>query len=548
MSLLTQDFRTILLDGLQRRTLSKCSKWAEKCRIVGIPFPGPYSFKHYPWAREMHDEESEEWCGQKGSQLGFTEVGLNRALFTIDIRKTDVLYVLPSQNPHASEFTAGRFDPALQLSPYLDKLFGDVRNVGHKRAGAVNLYIRGSRSPASLKSIPAGLLILDELDEMNQGNLALADERQTGQRKRQKISISTPTIENVGINALYQRSTQAIFVFKCPGCSKFIDLKWPDNFVLCGEAEYDPKIDESYIKCNYCDKKLDHESKHEYLVTGQWQDQISNRLLRGFHINQLYSPTETPGRIAKVWFKAQYSLTEMQMFHNNKLGVVFEIPDSRISISDINYCIGEYHNKPKIQQGTLVTMGIDQGKDLHYWIDAWYPIPNANGDIHSIYRAKLLEYGITGDFDYLDHLMEKWQVAFAVGDHLPQTRSMQEVANRWPNRFCTCLYADSQKARTMVFNSIENRVTVDRTAWLDLALGRFKARSIKIPMDFPEFAKKHINAPIRKPEKDRHGNDTARYITGERVADHFAHARNYSEVALGMFQGHYEHETTDSPR
>jgi phage terminase large subunit GpA-like protein len=130
----------------------------------------------------MHDSEAELNVGQKSAQMGYTETVLNITFYNIDVRNIDCLYVLPAKTPDASDFSAARFDPALELSPHLSKIFSEVKNVGHKRAGTTNLYIRGSRSRAGLKSVPVGFIVLDELDEMTQENVRwLLKERRSGQ-------------------------------------------------------------------------------------------------------------------------------------------------------------------------------------------------------------------------------------------------------------------------------------------------------------------------------------------------------------------------------
>src|SRR5262249_14884021 len=156
--------------------------------------------------------------GQKAAQMGFTETVLNIVFYHIDVKAVDCLYVLPAKTPDASDFSAARFDPALESSPHLANLFSDVKNVGHKRAGTATLYVRGSRSRAGLKSIPTGLIILDEVDEFDQENIPLAMERAAGQVEKMVWMISTPTIDNFGINKYYLQSSQNHFHFKCPCC------------------------------------------------------------------------------------------------------------------------------------------------------------------------------------------------------------------------------------------------------------------------------------------------------------------------------------------
>jgi len=55
-----------------------------------------------------------------------------------------------------------------------------------------------------LKSVPVGLLILDELDEMTQKNIPLALERTAGQLEKNIWMCSTPTLEMRGINTYFR--------------------------------------------------------------------------------------------------------------------------------------------------------------------------------------------------------------------------------------------------------------------------------------------------------------------------------------------------------
>ena len=76
-------------------------------------------------------------------------------------------------------------------------------------------------------------------------------------------------------------------------------------------------------------------------------------------------------------------------------------------------------------------------------------------------------------------------------------------------------------------------MSVDRTSWMDVGLGRFKSHGITLPVDTPLEYKDHIQAPVRVYEKDSDGNPVGKYITGNE-ADHYAHARTYSELALPL--------------
>lgn len=166
MSTLTELIAEQVASGLKRKSVTSCSRWAETYREMGTPFPGPWRFDHHPWLLEMHDAEEDLLIGQKAAQMGYTEWAMNTAFFSMDIFGYDVLYILPSSDD-ASDFSSGRFDPALELSPHLRNFFADVNNVGLKRAGNNILYVRGSRSRSKLKSVPTPVMIYDEVDEMD---------------------------------------------------------------------------------------------------------------------------------------------------------------------------------------------------------------------------------------------------------------------------------------------------------------------------------------------------------------------------------------------
>jgi len=292
------DLKRQLLDTIQnsliRESVSGCGNWAEKYRVMGEPYPGLWSFKWHPWLREMHDAEGELKVGQKAAQLGYTELGLNKTFYCMDILKLNTLYILPAKTPDATDFSASRFDPSLELSPYLQALFSDVKNTGHKRAGAVNLYIRGSRSRSGLKSIPVSLLILDEVDEMTQDNIPLATERQSGQTHKETWMLSTPTIDDFGINNYFQQSTQEEFFFICPHCSRHINLDFPESLDIEGD---DPLFAKGFLKCKECDHRLDHEAKSEWLKDAYWEKKNKTH-------KQIWVNTSVTGFVKKpVWVR-----------------------------------------------------------------------------------------------------------------------------------------------------------------------------------------------------------------------------------------------------
>ena len=483
----------------------------------------------------MHDSEAELNIGQKSAQMGYTETVLNLTFFQIDIKGVDCLYVLPAKTPDASDFSAARFDPALEMSEHLSKLFSDVKNVGHKRAGTTNLYIRGSRSRGGLKSVPVGFIVLDELDEMTQENIPLALERSSGQITHSTWMISTATIHNYGINFYYNQSSQNHYFFKCPSCSRLTELSFPESLVITAKDFDDQNVKNSYLICKECKATLPHASKSIWLGGGQWVEGRSNIDSKGWYVNQLYSCTVRPDQIASLYLKAQLDKAAEQEFYNSKLGLPHIVDGARVTDTQLDECRGDYLNNSIKTQG-LCTMGVDVGSWLHYEIDQWFLPQQFDGsDLNLLSKCRVIRYGKVRDFEELDLLMHEFQVHFCVIDAQPERRKALEFVNRFYGHALVCWYPNGVPARVVHVSKEEQSVSVDRTSWLDLSLGRFRRGKpwLTLPTDIDHEYRMHIKALVRIYERDKNDNPIGRYVKGS-DADHYAHARNYAEIALPL--------------
>jgi len=544
MNPLTDVFFQTLCEGLKSKTLTSCSRWAENRRVMGAPFTGPYSFKRHPWCREIHDSKAVWTIAMKAAQLGVTETGINRAFYTLDRLKRDVLYILPTMG-NASDFSKARFATALKLSPYLKDLFVDTNTVGLKSTGANVLYIRGSRGDSNLKSVPASELVLDELDEMDAHAIALALERLSGQIEKHILAISTPTVPKKGIHKLFLTSTQEHFVFPCPHCSRWTELVWPECVEIIGESVNDPRCDESFLKCKECKHKLDQEAKPEFLAGGVWRPtelQASAEESRGFCINQLYSSTVTPGELVIAYHRGLGDEAMATEFHCSKLGVPFIGEGAQVTDEMIEACVKSHSindKRPRIGGDRLVTMGVDQGKTGYVSVVEWLFDRQPGSDINAAAIGKLLWFGkFAGEeWSYLDELMREWQVLACVVDADPFTNDARRFAKKFRGYVWLTRYRRGQTAKEIALSEEETGApfaTVDRTNWLSCTLGRFKSNPprILLPRDISFEYREHIKSLVRTYKKDDTGNLAAEYVNT--AADHFAHSICYADIGLAL--------------
>jgi hypothetical protein len=502
-------------------------------------FAGQWSFKQHPWLKEMHDTRSPVNVGQKSAQMGYTEAMINIAFFQMDVMNRDVLYILPNSRPVATDFSVSRIDKSIELSPHLAKLFNSTSNTGHKRAGSTNLYIRGANSRSGLKSIPVSTIIFDEFDEMPEDSISLAEERSSGQVTTLDWKISTPTTPEFGINVLFEQSTQEHYQFPCPSCNKFIELKFPDNLVITAEDAEDPKILNTHLICGLCKNKLPHEDKNKFYEKAVWVPNQPNRLTRGFYINQLYSTALQPYKIAKLYLGSLSDVFKEQEFFNSKMGLPHIVAGAKIDDTMLNDLIKDYGMLDGCRSNYVTTMGVDVGRVIHIEITGW-DVSKCNPlDINADAIAQVLWAGEVKDFHQLDQLMTAYAVKSCVIDIAPETRAAEEFAKRFYGRVRCCRYVTGIMARSLTTAADNDRndiyVNVNRTAWLDQSLGRIRNKSILFPNNLPKDYFNHLKAIVRRPYKDKNGNPGYKYEAAK--DDHFAHARNYSEIALPFAVG-----------
>lgn len=522
---------------------TSCFAWACKRRVMGAPFPGLYSDLYHPWARELHDCQASYMTAKKSAQCGFTEIAINRALYTIDVLKRDVLYVLPTKTPDAADFSSARFGQALELSDYLRGLFTATNKIELKQAGGVSLYIRGSNSESGLRSIPVSELILDEYDIMREKSVLLALERLSGQTHKHVFALSTPKIPGKGIDAFYQESTQEHFFFKCPSCSRRIELKWPESIVLCGETINDPACLDSHYICYECEAQLDNENKRFYLAGGLWLPTCDNSDdHRGFEINQMYSSTVTPGEVAIAYQRGLNSEAAMTEFMNSKMGLAYVAADAQLRDENLDKALRAHlmtDNRPA-SADRMIVMGVDQGK-WHYVSITEFFYPQLGYDLNAIAEAKVLWVGkvAEGDFGFFDRLMREWQVQHCVIDPDPNINDARRFARRFAGHVTLCRYRRGVAGKEIQISEEDSGspiATVDRTNWIDAALGRFYTGRIELPRDIPLEYREQLKAPVRRYEDDPDGNPIAKYV--ETGPDHYAHAQVYCEIALPLAAAH----------
>jgi phage terminase large subunit GpA-like protein len=225
-----------------------------------------------------------------------TEVILNFIGYIASQDPGPILAIQPNQKPMGEAFGKDRIAPMIRDTPVLAERFASAK--GRDSANTMlrksfpggHLTIGGANSPAGLASRPIRYLLNDELDRWEvtkEGHAKpLAVKRTRTFHNRKILNVSSPTYDNVGIDAEYQSADQQFERhLVCPSCGnhQFPRLKhftWVDKDP--GTVRY---------TCEHCGEAHGQEREDRIKLGGFWH-QVKDEGWRhkAFWVNQWASP------------------------------------------------------------------------------------------------------------------------------------------------------------------------------------------------------------------------------------------------------------------
>src|SRR5437867_10430082 len=134
--------------------------WAlKRIRLDGRPF----GFEGHEYLRGIYDDASPHVVLSKAAQIGGTTWAILRSIHAC-MSGLNVMYFFPTRTD-VLEFSKSRVSPLLAENPFLARQMTETDTAGLKRIGDAHLYLRGMQSSVGMKSVPADMIVFDELDE-----------------------------------------------------------------------------------------------------------------------------------------------------------------------------------------------------------------------------------------------------------------------------------------------------------------------------------------------------------------------------------------------
>ena len=505
-----ENSQRLSLKQKQQLGSAEVSYWAEE--FINLESGEKFSFKDHTYLIEPYQEQHRHQVHMKATQVGLSTFAILKAIHSCIYRfPLGVMYFFPTDSD-VSDFSRGRVTPLIENNrEAIGEYVSDTDTVGIKRIGRAFIYFRGMKSKVGMKSVPADMVIFDELDEAPPEAMEMSRKRMSHSRFQEEIDLSNPTIPGYGIDLEYQLSDQRSFLLKCPHCGEFNCVE--DDFPDCLLEANGTVI----LACHKCRKELDRNM-------GEWVARRPSIIdVRGYRYSQLISPTVRAKDVLKEFRLAQ-SMGRLVNFYNLTLGRAFVTAKEKMEQAQVlELCAKSDWPEDPFGDSGDVAMGVDQGSDLHVVFKR--KVGN-----------KILTWSvIEKDFEELDKYLDR--CSKCVIDALPETRKAREFANRNSGKVFLNFYVEKQKGKTK-WDEEKMIVQENRTESMDSSHNNFFDGVNVLPPrspDVEEFAKHICNVAKKLEEDDETGSK--RYVWVKLGPDHFRHADNYANIALQEITG-----------
>ncbi|UCH11171.1 MAG: phage terminase large subunit family protein [Fidelibacterota bacterium] len=322
---------------------------------------GTYGFERHGPLKEIAQrlpEVPELWV-LKGAQVGLSTLVIGWCLYLARIRGYNVGYALPTKI-FARRFLKTRFREVTASSAHLKRTVRTTENIGlmavaeygeERKQRTAYLYMLGMENISDAISIPLDALAFDEVDVLNQENMAWADDRIAASRFGQRLYFSVGMHPGLGIDAGYERTTQQVWVVRCPACRKD-DQVLEELFPACVK-----RVDGKWQRiCVGCGRPLDIQQ------AGRWVARHPGRDIEGYRVPQLIIPGVSLGYIMGRWARAQQRRSLLAKFRSSTLALPDAGERQRITAERLTGVLADY---PMKNQAEWTVGGADVGDTCH---------------------------------------------------------------------------------------------------------------------------------------------------------------------------------------
>ncbi len=358
--------------------LSHLSNWMVRNTKHPKDNTKPWNFRGHEFQKDIVNDSTSEVDVRKCSQVGVSELFARLALAYLAVKQNHTaIYTLPTAK-FAAKFSKSRLDPIISASRTLAPMVpSDSDSASLKQVGRSFLHIAGTFTQGAAISVPADMLVNDEVDFSDPVVLTTYESRlghaENGGLKRR---FSTPTVTGAGISAGIDDSSKARYAVKCDSCHQWVMPDFFDHVVLPGFDDHLLKLEKqdladgrlkiagAQLLCPTCHNALTARN----LADPEKRQWIHARPDHPRHGYQVF-PYDAP-LISSV----PYILSQLEKYKrkadwvNFKVGLPYEDAETSILVEALNRAFSIPLVTPQIGAGTGCVLGMDVGKTCHIMV------------------------------------------------------------------------------------------------------------------------------------------------------------------------------------
>ena len=426
-------------------------EWAEESVVLServTEQSGPYSTRNYPYVPEVlesiRDPSVQRVSLCWGSQTSKTTSFYVMLGYTIDQRPRPILWVFPNEQL-VRAFSSDRWLPFCKESEVIRKhmplysegqIDTDLITLKKQEFDTCTMNLVGAGSSANIRSYPVSVLVLDEIDVIDEGSRRECLDRVKGRTDYKILQSSTPVNEHGGIWQEFQEGDRRRFYVACPHCDAKFCFRWYDekgdlNVVWDkkanlegGEYNFSLVQNSACYVCEECGKKIKDSHKMKMLRNGEWIAANLNapRGFRSYHLNSLYSPTITFGRMAVEYLNAKATVDGMRAFTLGWLAEPYKASQELVNPAEFRQLEVEENERGDLQ-GEYRIIAVDVQRTYFVWVVRGF---DKDG------TSYLIDNGTAQVFEDLTLISERYEVDRGVIDTGYRTQEIYE--NIFSNR------------------------------------------------------------------------------------------------------------------
>tara|TARA_R110002167_G_scaffold143936_16_gene333568 strand:- start:5628 stop:7412 length:1785 start_codon:yes stop_codon:yes gene_type:complete len=403
---------------------------------------GPYSTKLYPYVREVLESITDPSVQRVslcwGSQTSKTTTFYVMLGYTIDQRPRPILWVFPNEQL-VRGFSSDRWLPFCRESEAISRhmprysegqIDTDRITLQKQEFDTCTMNLVGAGSSANIRSFPISILVLDEIDVIDEQTRRECLDRIKGRIDYKIFQSSTPVNEWGGIWQEFNEGDRRRFFVVCPHCEAKITFRWKNeegDLNVCWDekanlegGKYELSLVQSTARyvCENCKGEITDSQKLKMVQGGEWIAGNSNAAKgnRSYHLNSLYSPIITFGRMAVEYLTAKATVDGLRAFTLGWLAEPYKADQGLVDPTEFRALEFKGHERGDAF-GDYRIISVDVQRTYFVWIVRGF---DKDG------TSYLIDNGTAQDFEDFAPIIDRYEIQKGVIDTGYRTQEIYE--------------------------------------------------------------------------------------------------------------------------